>query len=89
MSGAYGHARPELVVSGYWGGPTLSRVLVSLLGDRLRPERLVLASALAVTLASALTHWGAGAVPLLTLTSAGLCALLAVTLRGTSSTAHR
>ena len=46
---------PALIVSAYWGGLTVSRVLTSLFGDRAAPGRLVLGAALLAALASALT----------------------------------
>lgn len=52
---ASGHTHPALVVSAYWGGLTVARVLTSLLGERVAPGRLVLGAALLTLVASALT----------------------------------
>ncbi|EYB68312.1 major facilitator superfamily transporter [Deinococcus phoenicis] len=45
-----GHARPALILSGYWAGLTAGRVLTGLLGERVAAPRLVLAAALLATL---------------------------------------
>ena len=51
---ASGHSNPALIVSGYWGGLTVSRILTSLFGARFAAGRLVLGAALLATLAAAL-----------------------------------
>ncbi|MHA0033690.1 MFS transporter [Deinococcus sp. PESE-13] len=53
--GAVGHASPALVVSAYWGGLTVSRVLTSLFASHVAPGRLVLGAALLAAVGSALT----------------------------------
>lgn len=50
--GSVGFAAPALILSGYWGGLTLGRVLTGLVGGRIAPARLVLASAALATLAA-------------------------------------
>lgn len=44
-----GLSEPALILSAYWGGLTLGRVLTGLFGGRFAPERLVLGAALSVT----------------------------------------
>lgn len=55
-----GFAAPALILSGYWGGLTLGRVLTGVAGGRVAPARLVLLAALLTTLAAL-----AATVPLL------------------------
>lgn len=52
---ASGHAHPALMVSAYWGGLTVSRILTSLFGARFAAGRLVLGAAVLATLAAGLS----------------------------------
>ncbi len=59
---ALGVSDPALILSGYWGGLTLGRVLTGLFGGRFLPQRLVLASGALTTLCAVVAAAAPGSV---------------------------